>query len=238
MSKRNIPMILLFNAIGIALFLSWYLPANHGFWFAIDESIFFYFNQHLSTNHAFLMLVAMTNNRAFDGCSLLAMGALYLSFYFKAAPVERRRLLILGIVMLITAVVLNQLGHLLPVQHASPSLFFENINRVGELTGIPTKDASRDSFPGDHGMMLMIFTAFMLRYFGVKAFLIGILITVVFSLPRVMIGAHWFTDIAVGSLSVALVGLSWWLLTPASDALLNALNRRLPGKYRPTDASH
>jgi membrane-associated phospholipid phosphatase len=54
-----------------------------------------------------------------------------------------------------------------------------------------------------------------------------------FSLPRVMAGAHWFSDIAVGSLSVALVGLSWWLLTPASDYLVNWFYHKLPGKNKP-----
>nr|WP_304622897.1 phosphatase PAP2 family protein [Pantoea sp. B_10] len=107
------------------------------------------------------------------------------------------------------------------------------MHRVSELTGIPAKDASRDSFPGDHGMMLIIFACFMWRYFGFRAFLMGLLIVVLFSLPRVMAGAHWFTDIAVGSLSVVLVGLSWWLLTPASDKLVNWLYRSLPGKYKP-----
>lgn len=69
--------------------------------------------------------------------------------------------------MLLTAVIINQLAqHLMPVKRASPSLFFPNINRVSELLHIPTKDASKDSFPGDHGMMLLIFAGFMLRYFG------------------------------------------------------------------------
>lgn len=82
-------------------------------------------------------------------------------------------------------------------------------------------------------MMLIIFAVFMLRYFTLRSFIIALAIFVVFILPRIMIGAHWFSDIAVGSLSVVLVGLSWWLLTPASDALLNLLDRHLPGKYRP-----
>jgi membrane-associated phospholipid phosphatase len=142
-------------------------------------------------------------------------------------------MLAIGITMLLTAVILNQLGHLIPVQHASPTLFFEHVHRVSELTGIPAKDASSNSFPGDHGMMLMIFACFMWRYFGFRAFLMGLLIVVVFGLPRVMAGAHWFTDIAVGSLSVVLVGLSWWLLTPASDKLVNWLYRSLPGKHKP-----
>lgn len=230
MSFARFSSILVLNVLGISLFLSWYLPENHGFWLTIDSHIFFYFNRLLVDSPTFLHLVAITNNRAFDGCALVAMGLLYLSFYLKATSTERRRLLILGFIMLLTAVVLNQAGHLLPVQHASPTLYFSDVNRVSDLTGIPTKDASSDSFPGDHGMMLMIFAAFMLRYFTRAAFAIGLAIMVIFSLPRIMIGAHWFTDIAVGSLSVVLVGLSWWLLTPASDAAINLLNRLLPKK--------
>ncbi|MGI8471974.1 phosphatase PAP2 family protein [Pectobacterium brasiliense] len=230
MSFARFSSILMLNVLGIGLFLSWYLPENHGFWLTLDSHIFFYFNRLLVDSPTFLHLVAITNNRAFDGCVLVAMGLLYLSFYLKATPTERRRLLILGFVMLLTAVVLNQAGHLLPVQHASPTLYFSDVNRVSDLTGIPTKDASSDSFPGDHGMMLMIFAAFMLRYFTRTAFAIGLAIMVIFSLPRIMIGAHWFTDIAVGSLSVVLVGLSWWLLTPASDAAIALLNRLLPKK--------
>ncbi|MDW5498995.1 phosphatase PAP2 family protein [Pseudomonas lundensis] len=233
MTRRNLPFIIFFNLLGIALFLSWFLPVNHGYWLTLDTSIFFFFNRHLATDPGFLHLVAITNNRAFDVISLIAMGLLYLSFYLRQDAVGRRRLLITGVVMLLTGVVLNQLGHLLPVKHPSPSLSFDSINRVSELTGIPTKDASSDSFPGDHGMMLMIFSCFMLRYFNRRAFAVALLITVVFSLPRVMIGAHWFTDIAVGSLSVVLVGASWCLMTPLSDVVIQRLNRMLPGKHRP-----
>ncbi|MFJ5451970.1 phosphatase PAP2 family protein [Pectobacterium jejuense] len=230
MSFARFSSIVVLNVLGIGLFLSWYLPENHGFWLTLDSHIFFYFNRLLVDSPTFLHLVAITNNRAFDGFALVAMGLLYLSFYLKATSAERRRLLVLGFIMLLTAVVLNQAGHLLPVQHASPTLYFSDVNRVSDLTGIPTKDASSDSFPGDHGMMLMIFAAFMLRYFTRTAFAIGLVIMVIFSLPRIMIGAHWFTDIAVGSLSVVLVGLSWWLLTPASDAAIALLNRVLPKK--------
>ncbi|CVC38756.1 MULTISPECIES: phosphatase PAP2 family protein [Serratia] len=233
MTRRNLPLILLFNLLGVALFLSWFLPANRGGWYTLDSAIFFFFNRHLATDPAFLHLVAITNNRAFDVISLLAMGLLYLYFYLKQDAAGRRRLVITGVVMLLTAVVLNQLGHLLPVKHPSPTLTFDNIYRVSELTGIPTKDASSDSFPGDHGMMLIIFSCFMLRYFGRRAFAVALLITLLFSLPRVMIGAHWFTDIAVGSLSVVLVGASWVLMTPCSDWIVDRLNRLLPGKHRP-----
>ena len=225
--------IVLLNALGVVLFLSWYLPPDHGFWAGIDKGIFFSFNNQMVDHPGFALLVAIANFRGFDLVSLLAMGALYLFYWRRETPPGRRRMLAIGITMLLSAVILNQLGHLLSVQHKSPTLFFENAHRVSELTGIPAKDASSNSFPGDHGMMLMIFACFMWRYFGFRAFLAGAAVVVIFALPRVMAGAHWFTDIAVGSLSVLLVGLSWVLLTPLSDAIVSFFYRKLPGKYKP-----
>lgn len=230
MMKIRLPLILLLNIAGLALFLSWYLPANHGFWFPLDSGIFHFFNRQLAESRPFLWLVAITNNRAFDGCSLLAMGYLMLRFWRKESAAGRRRILCIGLVMLLTAVVLNQLAqHLIPVKRPSPTLFFPDIYRVSELLNISTKDASTSSFPGDHGMMLLIFTAFMWRYFGHKTFALALIIFMVFSFPRVMIGAHWFSDIAVGSLSVALIGLPWCLMTPLSDRLIAIFHRYLPG---------
>ncbi|PRD16751.1 phosphatase PAP2 family protein [Pantoea coffeiphila] len=233
MTTKRLLTILLLNALGLILFFSWYLPAGHGQWFAIDKGIFYWFNDRMVTSKPLLWLVAITNFRAFDGVSLLAMGGLYLHFWRRETPQGRRRMLAIGITMLITAVGLNQLGHLIPVSHASPTKYFPDVHHVSQLTGIPTKDSSADSFPGDHGMMLIIFACFMLRYFSRRAFAVAVLIVLVFAMPRVMIGAHWFTDIAVGSLSVVLVGMSWWLMTPASDYLVNWLYRHLPGKYKP-----
>ncbi len=82
-------------------------------------------------------------------------------------------------------------------------------------------------------MMLLIFSTFMWRYFGRKAFAVALIISVVFAFPRVMIGAHWFTDIAVGSLTAVLIGIPWILLTPLSDKTIALFDR-----YLPTTKSH
>lgn len=232
MTRLRLTLILLFNFLGIALFLSWYLPPGHGLWAPVDEGIFRFFNHHLATSTPFLWFVAITNNRAFDLCSLLCMGLLMLWFWWHTTAQGKRRIMIMGVVMLLCAIVLNQAGHCLPVVRPSPTLTFSDINRVSELLNISTKDASRDSYPGDHGMMLLIFTGFMLRYFGKTAFVIALGIFVIFALPRMMIGAHWFTDVFNGSLSIVLVGLPWVLMTPLSDKLINAFDRTLPGKYK------
>ncbi len=228
MRQTNIATILGLNLLGLCLFFSWYLPAHHGFWFAVDKTIFYAFNHYMAHSHAFAVFVAITNYRGFDIVSFLAMACYYYSFWRKGVPQQRKRMVAIGLTMLITAVVLNQLGHLIPVSHTSPSLYFPDAQRAGMLTGIHTKDASGDSFPGDHGMMLMIYACFMWRYFGGKAFVTALVILFVFALPRVMAGAHWFTDIAVGSLSVVLVGMSWCLLTSFSDRLVNGIAAKLP----------
>lgn len=60
----------------------------------------------------------------------------------------RRRIVIIGLVMLLTAVVLNQLGQaLIPVKQASPTLTFTNINRVSELPLSPRKMPHEIAFP-------------------------------------------------------------------------------------------
>ncbi|AMO48051.1 Phosphoesterase, PA-phosphatase related [Enterobacter sp. FY-07] len=231
--KTRYSLIVLLNVAGLALFFSWYLPANHGFWFPLDSTIFHFFNRGLAENRAYLWFVALTNNRAFDACSLLAMGSLMLTFWLREDRNGRRRVVMIGLTMLLIAVVLNQLAQLLmPVQRESPSLFFTDITRVSDLLDFPTKDASKDSFPGDHGMMLLIFSAIMLRYFGQKAFGVALIIVVVFAFPRVMIGAHWFTDIVVGSLSAVLIGLPWCLMTPLSDKIIQCFDRYLPGNNK------
>ena len=132
--KTRLPPILLLNAAGFALFFSWYLPVNHGFWFPLDSAIFHFFNHGLVESHIWLWLVALTNNRAFDACSLLAMGCLMLSFWLPADANGRRRVVMVGLTMLLLALVLNQLAQLIiPVKRASPSLYFTDIWRVKNL---------------------------------------------------------------------------------------------------------
>ncbi|MFT4465810.1 MAG: phosphatase PAP2 family protein [Sodalis sp. (in: enterobacteria)] len=223
----RLPAMAMLSLLGVALFFSWFLPAHHGFWFALDSGIYHAVN-HQAVLHPLLAdLLAITNNRVFDLCSLLAMDIVYLRYYLRADAAGRRRML----AMIITALVLNQLGHLVPVTHVSPSRYFKatpGVVSIAELTQIPTKEYSSDSFPGDHGMLLMIFSAFMLHFFDHKGFLQGILIVLFFSTPRILIGAHWFTDVAVGSLSIVLVGLGLWLPGGGCDALVNRLERYLP----------
>jgi hypothetical protein len=81
----------------------------------VDSAIFHFFNHGVSVSHAYAWLLAIINNRAFDACSLLAMGCLMLSFWLKAptqASSDRHH----GPGDAAGAVIINQLAqHLMPV---------------------------------------------------------------------------------------------------------------------------
>ncbi|MBE8190479.1 MAG: phosphatase PAP2 family protein [Candidatus Thioglobus sp.] len=83
------------------------------------------------------------------------------------------------------------------------------------------KDSSSESFPGDHATVLLTWLGYCLffrrnRWSWAAAFLV-----IFFSLPRLIAGAHWLSDVLVGGLAIALVALAFGLFTP----VLNRINQ-------------
>lgn len=222
----KIKFALLISMVGVVLLGSYFLFPTA--WAEVDKAVFFFFNDRLVPGSTFLTIVAYVNMRAFDIVAFISMGALYFYFFRQMDNAGKRKMIGLGLSMLLIAVFIKQCGNLLPITHKSPSLFFKNVNRLTQLTDIVTKDASRNSFPGDHGMMLMIFAAYIARYFGRRAFFAAAVIVVVFAMPRIASGAHWFSDIYMGSLAIVCLTLSWVLLTPVSDKFAGFLERFIP----------
>ena len=222
--RKFIPCYLLGGLIAI----SWTALPEHGPWDQWDLAVFHLVNGWLGQAQWWDDLVAVTNNRLFDLAVLSCMGLILSRCFWCADEQGRRRLVAMGIVMLLGALVINQFGHLLPVSRPSPTLTVTDALRVTQLSGIPTKDSSSDSFPGDHALFLMIFAGFALRYLPRWAAVTAVLMVPLFSAPRILAGAHWMTDVYVGALSLSLVCLPPLLLTPLSDRLIDRLAPRLP----------
>lgn len=235
MKKKNLQWIIICNILGVVLFFSWYITHLSGFWFEIDKAIFYTFNQMLTTSKAFMYFVAFINLRAFDIVAFVTMLSIFYSYYRKSNVEGKRWLFCVGVAMIFSAIIMKQFDKMLAFDRISASGYFEqlyhNVNFVSQLSGWPAKDYSASSFPGDHGMMLLIFVAFMWKYIGKSAFFKALAVFIIFSFPRIMGGAHWFTDVFVGSMSFALVILSWILLSPAADIFIEWLEKRVPLRY-------
>jgi membrane-associated phospholipid phosphatase len=95
------------------------------------------------------------------------------------------------------------------------------------VTDIPTKDFSSDSFPGDHGLVLLLCAGFAMIYLPLPHGLLALMFMVLFTLPRLMSGAHWVTDEIVGALSLGLIALSWLFATPLHQVILGWFQRQV-----------
>lgn len=230
----------LLGAVGLTLFGACLMASYFLFdaaWKDLDTKIFYYFNDRLTPGSRFTTLVAYTNMRIFDAVSFVAMGLLYLHYFRQRDNAGKRMLICVGLCMLLTGIVIKHCGGFIPITHPSPTYTYEDVNRVSKMVDFATKDADRNSFPGDHGMMLMVFAAYMARYFGRRAFTAAALIVIVFAMPRILSGAHWFSDVYMGSLAIACMTVSWILLTPASDRCAEILEKLLPRWFFPPGGS-
>ncbi|PMR69254.1 phosphatase PAP2 family protein [Halomonas heilongjiangensis] len=218
--------ILLFNLLGAALITSWLYPGL-SFWDELDDAVFFLTNAWLEdVNTLWVTIVAATNHRLFDVFSLLVLLGIYL-WAIGRDPEPRHRLLRwggTGVTMLLAAVFIAQGVRLVvPYTHPSPTVVYEGANLVTEMVGFSTKDSSSSSFPGDHGVNLLLFTAFMWRFAGRKVALAGLLAAVLLSAPRILSGAHWFSDVYFAAVAINLVIAPWILLTPLGPYLSRAI---------------
>ena len=68
--------------------------------------------------------------------------------------------------------------------------------------------------PGDHAIILPGFVVAMFGYGKFKYGVPAAIITLVFTLPLLVGGAHWFTNIAIGSSFVLMIAMSIFFYTP------------------------
>lgn len=157
--------ILLFNALGVALLLSWALP-SFTLWTYLDDGVFWFFNHTISDNHPrWNVVLAALNNRKYDMLIMLAMLVTMAAASYRDQQGGFRRWFGIGVTMLITAGLINELVRtVVTYSHPSPTRFFDDANLLSQFVHFATKDQAGNSFPGDHGIMAMIFAAFMLTF--------------------------------------------------------------------------
>lgn len=215
-----LPFILC-QAAGLLIYASWLFEPTRALWDALDSRVFFLLNGLLAEGDRVRLFWAAANTKTADILTGLGMILFFFVFIFSGPRSSRiERLTMFGI--LSGMILLSQDGGLvdlykriISVERASPSLVLEPVFRLSELVPqIKAKDASPGSFPGDHGIVTMIWVGciwfFASWRWGLAATLFGSLIL----LPRMVAGAHWLSDNLVGSSLLALLMVAWILCTP------------------------
>ncbi len=240
---RPVPLFISLS-IAVVFGVTWLLPTTRASWDAFDLLVFRLLNNTLSLGGVWQQCWAFANWRGFDLISGTAMLAALC--YAMSQAQDRTRLeawtsLALFAVLLFGQIRLTEfvIDSVLTFHRPSPTLTLTDTWRLSELVpDIACKDASPWSFPGDHGIVLISLALYVSYWASREAIQTVWWLALMFSVPRVIAGAHWPTDILVGSGCVALVGTAVLMATPLHDWLIHRLLRRWTRpKGRAIDAS-
>ena len=208
------------HVISALLIASWVVPATRSLWDQLDLAAFRALNGLLALGEGWLVFWAAANNRAVDLVSGSLCAAIILWWVWgEPREVQNRRAAALG-ALSVPLLVIPFTTHLLirlvfEGQRYSPTLVVDDALLFSKLLpDFDTKDISIYSFPGDHSFILFTITFFFWFYAPRKIFLAMLGLAIVFSLPRLVGGAHWLTDNIIGGLAPALIVAAWVCATP------------------------
>lgn len=212
--------------IGI-LFLSWQIPLTRPFWDFLDDSLFAYLNPWIQQNRFWQNFWAFNGSWVMDWVHDLAMLFFFLIPLYaapkhqknqKAAELVFSILLLLFVIGVVNGTLFPEFLH---TKRDSPTISDPSAFRLSTVVSwIPVKDHSYSSFPGDHGTFSMTFTCLIFYLLGPKKGLYAIFYAIFFCLPRLICGAHWFTDIFLGSLPLAILATSICFGTPLAKWMI------------------
>jgi membrane-associated phospholipid phosphatase len=214
------------NLLALVLYASWLIEPTRSLWDGLDTQVFYALNGSLVWGEGWQTLWAFANSKTADILVGLTMILFFLVFSFAGRSDQRnQRLTNFGI--LCAMILLSQDGQLvnlyeriIDVVRPSPSLLLEPVHRLSELVpSIESKDAADNSFPGDHGVVAMIWLAAVWFYAGWRWKIAGMILCVLILLPRMVAGAHWLSDNLVGSATLVLLMAAWILCTPVAHYL-------------------
>jgi Kdo2-lipid A phosphotransferase len=222
--KNNILKFTVFTFLSLLLLGLWIFPATGIYFDRLDAFVYYFLNTTLETGKNWQLFWAVTNMRIFDiAGGLLVLLMLVLHMYSgknsdnNAMPHEKFILfcLFIALSIIINKVIFSGIAGLLNYSRLSPSLVLDGGIKLSDIvTSFEFKDASKDCFPGDHAAVLICSTIYFFLYGNKKLGILSCFVLLPFILPRLVVGAHWFTDCLVGSTFILINTLNIWINLP------------------------
>ncbi len=209
-------------------------PVTFQLWQSLDTAIFKFLNHTLEGHPWAQVFWALVNHKRAD----LVEDVIFLLFFIlaiRAAPKEKRirRTAEFIFCIIIAGSLIYSVNRTLLRSHAllpreSPSLVVTPCVRLSqELPWILIKDETITCFPGDHATTLLLFAVLYTFFAGRRLGIYASLYAIFRILPRLIVGAHWASDIIVGSGFLVLFFLGWVLCTPFHTWMINRIEKIL-----------
>jgi Kdo2-lipid A phosphotransferase len=217
---QNTRFLWLCSLTMIAGLFVWFAPITHPFCVWLDTRTFEFLNAHLLQTPEWQAFFGLLNHKNENRYNLLFAAAFNLWAILQTKEPElRRKRIRLSLYFWLCF----QLGYMLvnlifvkwlALARLSPSLVLEPTVRLSEVLGDPNiKDANHHSFPGGHAFSLIYWASFTFLCAPKRIAVLGFIIAVLLCIPRLVVGAHWLSDVLFSSI-MALVWLNLTLQTP------------------------
>lgn len=232
------PKRLIFIHVLIALLLLLlFSPYTQGFVNAIDRAFFRFLNGNLEGHPHMQLFWSLANHKLADWFHdivflfLIIAAVLNTPKHDRIKKISRFLFCVLYIAFIIFFFNRMIFRENLDIVRLSPTIDLPDSIRLSKVfPELGIKDSSKQSFPGDHATTALLLAITYGYLANRKLAILGWAYGIFMCLPRLIAGAHWFSDIAIGSGCIALFCLSWAFYTPFAvhaSSLLEHFLRRL-----------
>lgn len=187
--------------IMIAFLALWFIPVTHDACAYIDAQIFSALNQSLLYSHYWQMLWGYLNHPNETWLNIVFMAAINIIGVITLPKAQRLRASIIVAYCWIAFQFVLFATHKIfadwiEVQRLSPSILIKPWVILSEALNIPDiKVYSHSSFPAGHVLVLIFWARFIELYAKRWVQILAIATAVLLTLPRMISGAHWASDI-------------------------------------------
>ena len=232
------------HCLAFVLVASWLFPPTRVYWDMLDVATFRFLNESIESSPITQLFWAIANVKLVD-----VFGAIYIASFFLLYVFDDKEKISERLAQFLYLCIWGEIGILCSKEAAiwlvkqvdlvreSPSVVLYCPVLLSQVAPwLSVKDFSRCSFPSDHAMILFQWASFVWFFCGTRRGIIALISATFFSLPRLIAGAHWLTDVVVGSMSIIIVVFAWATCTPLyrySMILLTKLTKKFTKKREP-----
>ncbi len=228
----KLKILLLWHLIGALLFASLFWPVTAAYWKVIDIAFFKMINSTLRDRPNWQLFWALANHKLADWVEDFCVLGFFIAYVRQAHKSLRLRKVseLLFCILYIAAIIyyVNRwfFRENYSIPRPSPTLVVDDSVRLSkEISWMKIKDDSSKCFPGDHGTTALLFAASFTILAGWRLGVLASLYAAFLCMPRLITGAHWLSDVVVGSGTITIIFLSWAFCSPLFTRFTNGCER-------------
>ncbi len=230
--KWDVKRLIITHILVAFLLTSLFFPPTRALWRALDTLFFNLINPTLEGPQWWQAFWALANHKVadwFEDICILTFFVLYITAGSRF--IRAKRIAELFICTVYSAAIIYFFNRILVRDHLhfywpSPSALLDHaVHLSDKIPWIHIKDSSQKSFPGDHATTALLFASFYSFLARGRLALFACIYAALICLPRLITGAHWLSDIVVGTSCIVLFFLSWLFFSPLFQVLSNSLEK-------------